>query len=79
MRRRRGRALRRRYGHSRITRIVGARVRHYSDSGQTKAYVDWIDEKGKRGTTEGDPDGAHMQALLARATREGAPIAKETW
>lgn len=35
-------------------KITRAYVRHYSDNGQTKAYVGWLDDKGKSGRTEGD-------------------------
>jgi hypothetical protein len=72
--------LKRRYGHSgRIAKIVAAGVRHYSDNGQTRAWVTWVDSRGRKGETGGDPGSAHMQALLARAKREGAPFVKETW
>ena len=36
-----------------IAKITDAYVRHYSDNGQTKAYVEWIDNRGKAGRTEG--------------------------
>jgi len=50
-------------------------IRHYSDNGQTKAYVEWSD--GSR--TEGDPEGIHMQELLRRAVRDGIKIEREEW
>lgn len=37
-----------------IKRITRAYVRHYSDNGQTKAYVEWLNHKGVFGRTEGD-------------------------
>lgn len=68
--------------------ITRAYIRHYSDNGQTKAYVEWAD--GAR--TEGDFGpcpccgqarldnlGTHMAALFARAQREGLTIERETW
>jgi hypothetical protein len=63
----------------RIAQITDAEIRTYSDSGQVKAYVSWVDAKGERGRTEGDPDGPHMLALLDRARREGVPVHYETW
>jgi hypothetical protein len=59
-----------------IRQILSARVTHYADNGQTIAYVEWRDTRGKIGTTSGNPDNAHMQALLARATREGVQVAR---
>jgi len=66
-------------GSHRIARIRGVRIVTYRDSGQVKAYVDWATEAGGTGTTEGDPFGAHMAALIDRARREGAPIRQEKW
>jgi hypothetical protein len=63
----------------RIARITNAYVRTYSDSGQRTAYVEWIDERGERGRTEGPPDNPHMVALLKRARREGKPAKQQTW
>jgi hypothetical protein len=62
-----------------ITRITAAYTRTYSDSGQVRTYVEWVDHKGKWGRTEGDAANPHMSALLARATREGVPHKRETW
>lgn len=74
-----------------IAKITKAYVRTYSDNGQTTAYVEWVDERGRPGRTEGPmwrhatgPNGpqvfySHMQALFARAKREGAPITREHW
>lgn len=61
----------------RIAKITKAYIRTYSDTGQVKSYVEWIDEMGKTGRTEGS--GPHMQALFERARREGVPVEKETW
>ena len=55
--------------------IIKVYTREYRDNGQIKAYVEWAD--GSR--TEGEPEGAHMQALFARAEREGLEITKEVW
>jgi hypothetical protein len=62
-----------------ISKITRAYVRTYSDSGQTVAYVEWVDNKGETGRTEGKPDNAHMQALLAKAEREGLRVEYEQW
>lgn len=62
-----------------IATITAAYVRKYTDNGQTKAYVEWIDGKGRTGRTEGKPRNAHMQALLARAEREGVTVQKQVW
>lgn len=66
-------------GRSRIERITKAYIRTYSDSGQVTAYAEWIDQYGKTGRTEGKPGNAHMQALFARAKREGVEVAREVW
>jgi hypothetical protein len=55
--------------------IVRAYVRHYSDNGQSLAYVEWSD--GSR--TEGDQHNTHMQALLRHAVRLGRFAGFETW
>lgn len=55
--------------------LVKAYVRTYSDSGQTKACVEWGD--GSR--TEGPLGNAHMEALLKRARREGVRVRHEVW
>ena len=69
-----------------IARITDAYVRHYSDSLDTKVYVEWVDNLGKTGRTEDElwpcehtPLGAHMTALFTRANREGIAIRGETW
>lgn len=74
--------LRKKYGRarrdSRVAHIVGAWITHYGDTGDVKAYVRWQDSAGHEGTTEGDPNNAHMQALLDRAIRSGVRIKHET-
>lgn len=60
-----------------IEKITKARVTSYKDNGQTIAYIDWRDIKGKTGTTSGDPNNAHMKALLDRAKREGVKVVTE--
>ena len=60
---------------AKVRRPTAAYVRTYSDSGQTKAYVEWSD--GSR--TEGEPDDAFMEALFERAKREGVKVRHEVW
>jgi hypothetical protein len=68
-----------------IAKITDAYVRHYSDTNQMKAYVEWIDHKGSVGRTEGaaetdcTPRSTHMAVLFARATREGIETRLERW
>lgn len=62
-----------------IAKITRAYIRTYSDSGQTTAYVEWIDDKGKPGRTEGRESNGHMIGLLLRAQREGVTIERERW
>lgn len=62
-----------------IKEITKAYIRTYTDNGQTKAYVEWVDNKGKKGTTEGDPESTHMKALLDRAKREKVKIETQKW
>lgn len=72
-----------------IAKITDAYVRHYSDNGQTKVYVNWVDHRGNLGRTEGDVRaangtlaqvyGEHMGALLARAICHGVEIRHERW
>jgi len=54
---------------------VAAYVRTYTDSGQTKAYVEWSD--GSR--TEGEPGDPFMEQLFDRAKREGVRVRHEVW
>lgn len=62
-----------------IAKITKAYIRTYTDTGQTTAYVEWIDDKGQSGRTEGKRNGPHMQALLSRAKREGVRVERERW
>lgn len=62
-----------------ITKITRAYIRTYTDNGQTVAYVEWIDDEGESGRTEGQPTNAHMQALMQRAKREGLTVERERW
>lgn len=62
-----------------ITRITKAYIRTYSDSGQTTAYVEWVNNKGKSGRTEGKQSNPHMAALLNRAKREGVEVERQCW
>lgn len=72
-----------------IAKITDAYVRHYSDNGQTTAYVAWVDSKGRTGRTEGavraesgtlaQVYGEHMGALMARAICHGIEIRRERW
>lgn len=57
-----------------ITSIRAASITKYWDNGQTIARVEWRDSRGQTGSTSGDPKNAHMQALLARAEREGVAV-----
>lgn len=68
-----------RFKQARIAEITKAVLRTYSDNGQEKAIISWKDDKGKAGTTEGDPKNGHMKALLDRAKREGIKVTKEEW
>lgn len=62
-----------------ITQITKAYIRTYSDSGQVTAYVEWVDNKGKTGCTEGEENNLHMAALLKRAEREGVEVERQRW
>lgn len=62
-----------------IAKIERAYSRLYSDTGQTVAYVEWVDAKGVKGRTEGSPTNLHMAELFKRAAREGAPVTQEAW
>lgn len=54
--------------------IISVRITQYRDNGQTSAWIGWSDGS----STHGKPDGAHMEALLARAQREGVQIVRDT-
>lgn len=60
-------------------KLTAAYIRHYSDNDQRTAYVEWSTSRGRTGHTEGPPSNPHMQALLARADREGLTVRRETW
>lgn len=62
-----------------IKQITKAYIRTYSDSGQVQAGVEWVDHRGKKGTTQGDPENMHMKALLIRAKREGIKVEEQEW
>jgi hypothetical protein len=62
-----------------IKRITRAYIRTYTDNGQVTAYVEWIDEQGASGRTEGKRGNAHMKALFDRAKREGVTVECEQW
>lgn len=61
-----------------IAKITKIYTRHYSDNGRTKTYVEFLDNKGKSGRTEGNASGLHMQALIQRGQREGVKHTTET-
>lgn len=62
-----------------IAKITRAYIRTYGDTGQVTSYVEWVDSRGEQGRTEGGPENLHMQALLARARREGVTVERERW
>jgi hypothetical protein len=62
-----------------ISRITKVYTRHYRDNGQRTAYVEWIDNRGRKGLTEGLENSRHMQALIKRGKRENISIVREVW
>ena len=69
-----------------IKQITGATISRYRDNGQVQARIQWVDGRGKTGSTEGSATrigdkhyqfGQHMAALLNRAEREGVVIYRE--
>ena len=63
-----------------ITRITRCIIRHYRDNHTTRAYVEWIDHKGREGRTEGDPlHSGHIWSLIFRADREGVRREFQAW
>ena len=62
-----------------IAKIIKMYTRIYSDSRQVTTYVEWLDDKGVKGRTEGDKRSAHMEALIARGRREGISLIRECW
>ena len=61
-------------GSSRIARITDAEIHHYTDTGGKQAHVYWEDQRGHLGHTAGEIGGAHVEALLERARREGVRV-----
>lgn len=62
-----------------IKKITKCYVRTYSDNGQITAYVEWVDNTGRTGRTEGSEQNLHIAALIARGQREGVELTRETW
>lgn len=62
-----------------IARITGASITKYADNGQVQARIEWVDGRGKRGSTEGPPKNLHMAELLRRARREKVRVHRQTW
>jgi hypothetical protein len=62
-----------------ITKITRIYTRTYTDSGQVTTYIEWVDNAGERGRTEGHDTNPHMQALIARGQREGVKLETEIW
>lgn len=55
-------------------------IRHYTDNGSTKVYVEWANGSRTEGNVCGRKGlGAHMTALLERAKRQGLKVERETW
>lgn len=59
-------------------------TRHYSDSGQTTACVEWQDGACTEGPADDYhgvlvPRGAHMGALFDRAIANGLTVEREVW
>lgn len=53
--------------------IAAVRITQYVDNGQTLATVTW----GNNETTIGEPDGIHMECLIARFVREGGTVVSD--
>jgi hypothetical protein len=62
-----------------IKKITRAVIRTYSDSGQHRAVVSFVDAHGHYQKTEGKPNGLHMLQLMRRAEREGVRVEREVW
>lgn len=62
-----------------IAKTTSGYIRHYRDNGQTTAYVEWVNSKGRTGRTEGEVSNPHMQALLIRSKREGVYRGFDIW
>jgi hypothetical protein len=61
-----------------IAKITKVTTTHHKDNNQTITYVDWVDNKGKTGSTSGDPNSTHIKELINRAKREKAEIINES-
>jgi hypothetical protein len=62
-----------------VVQITSMIVRTYGDTGAKRVYVEWIDDNGETGRTEGEVDNTHMRALIARGGLMGVPLVIETW
>lgn len=62
-----------------IAKITSAYIRTYTDNGQRTAYVEWIDESGDIGRTEGCETNPHMIALMTRARCDGIAVTRQAW
>lgn len=61
-----------------IARIISVTDVHYGDSGQDQVIIEFVDSKGEHGTIFAATDGAHANALIARAKREGIRVKRDT-
>ncbi len=61
-----------------IKEITRMYTRHYRDNGKFVACVEWVDDRGSAGRTEGEL-GTHMQALISRGERAGLTLGHEVW
>ena len=57
-----------------IAKITKVYTCHYRENGQITTYVEWIDEKGTPGRTEGKRSNPHIDALVERGKREGIEL-----
>ena len=62
-----------------IVKITRMYTRTYTDNGQVTTYVEWMDNKGKTGRTEGPASNGHMKALIEGGQQEGLQLEIETW
>ena len=63
----------------RIDKIIAAHVITYSDTGEKVGSIEWIKTNGDVGVTKGSLHSTHIDALFARARREGVPIKRVTF
>lgn len=54
-----------------IAKITNVKTIKYSATKQIVTYIEWVDHKGVAGRTESFNANPHMEALIARAEREG--------